>query len=96
MTDLSEKGCDPVNNAIGSLKETNIKVEVKKKGGRAILETYGALTLDSYAEVDVGHVDYSRALLQLVEYLSKEVPTAILHSKRTVVEKVGRVIFEAS
>ena len=32
MTDLSEKGCDPENNAIGSLKEKNIKVEVKKKG----------------------------------------------------------------
>lgn len=31
-------------------------VEIKKRGGRAVLETYGALSLGSYAGVDAGHV----------------------------------------
>src|SRR3989344_3727687 len=31
-------------------------VEVKKKGGRAILETYGAIALGPYAQLDAGTV----------------------------------------
>jgi len=31
-------------------------VEIKKKGGRAVLETYGSISLGSYAEVDTGRV----------------------------------------
>ena len=31
-------------------------VEIKKKGGKAVLETYGAIALDSYAQVDTGRV----------------------------------------
>ncbi len=31
-------------------------VEIKKRGGRAVLETYGAIELGSYADVDVGRV----------------------------------------
>ncbi|MDO8659287.1 MAG: type IV pilus assembly protein PilM [Candidatus Parcubacteria bacterium] len=31
-------------------------VEIKKKGGKAILETYGAISLGPYAELDVGKV----------------------------------------
>jgi type IV pilus assembly protein PilM len=31
-------------------------VEIKRKGGKAILETYGSISLGSYAETDVGRV----------------------------------------
>ncbi len=31
-------------------------VEIKRKGGRAVLETYGAISLGPYAELDVGRV----------------------------------------
>ena len=31
-------------------------VEIKKRGGKAVLETYGAMALGSYADVDVGRV----------------------------------------
>jgi type IV pilus assembly protein PilM len=31
-------------------------VEIKKKAGKAVLETYGSITLGSYAEVDTGRV----------------------------------------
>lgn len=33
-------------------------VELKKKGGKAVLETYGAISLGSYAGVDAGKVTY--------------------------------------
>jgi len=31
-------------------------VEIKKRGGKAVLETYGAIALGSYADVDIGRV----------------------------------------
>jgi type IV pilus assembly protein PilM len=31
-------------------------VEIKKKGGKAVLETYGAISLGPYGDVDAGHV----------------------------------------
>ncbi|MEK7060214.1 MAG: type IV pilus assembly protein PilM [Patescibacteria group bacterium] len=31
-------------------------VEIKKRGGKAVLETYGSISLGSYADVDVGRV----------------------------------------
>lgn len=31
-------------------------VEIKKRGGKAVLETYGSISLGSYAEVDIGRV----------------------------------------
>jgi type IV pilus assembly protein PilM len=31
-------------------------VEIKKKGGKAVLETYGAISLGTYAETDIGRV----------------------------------------
>ena len=31
-------------------------VEIKKRGGKAVLETYGSITLGSYAETDAGRV----------------------------------------
>src|SRR3989338_4208058 len=31
-------------------------VEIKKKGGKAMLETYGAISLGPYAETDIGRV----------------------------------------
>lgn len=33
-------------------------VELKKKGGKAVLETYGAISLGSYADTDAGRVTY--------------------------------------
>ncbi|MFZ2072120.1 MAG: type IV pilus assembly protein PilM [Minisyncoccia bacterium] len=46
------------NSAIGiDIGSSSIKVvEVKTKGGKAVLETYGVISLGSYAEVDVGRV----------------------------------------
>jgi len=31
-------------------------VEIKKRGGKAVLETYGAIALGSYADIDIGRV----------------------------------------
>jgi type IV pilus assembly protein PilM len=48
------KGDSAVGIDIGS---SAIKVvEIKKRGGKAVLETYGSIALGSYAEVDVGRV----------------------------------------
>ena len=46
------------NSAIGiDIGTSAIKVvEIKKRGGKALLETYGAIALGSYAEVDNGSV----------------------------------------
>ncbi len=45
-------------NAIGiDIGSSAIKVvEIKKKAGKAVLETYGAIALGPYAEVDIGRV----------------------------------------
>lgn len=45
-------------NALGiDIGSSSIKVvEIKKKGGKAVLETYGAISLGPYAGVDVGRV----------------------------------------
>lgn len=47
--DVSALGIDIGSSAIKI-------VEIKKKGGRAVLETYGAIALGPYAEVDAGRV----------------------------------------
>ena len=46
------------NNAVGiDIGSSAIKVvEIKRKGGRAILETYGAIALGPYADLDAGRV----------------------------------------
>ena len=45
-------------NAVGiDIGSSAIKVvEIKKKGGKAILETYGAIALGPYAVLDIGRV----------------------------------------
>lgn len=46
------------DNAVGiDIGSSTIKVvEIKKKKGKAVLETYGAISLGPYAEIDVGRV----------------------------------------
>lgn len=46
------------DNALGiDIGTSGIKVvEIKKKGGRAMLETYGAISLGPYADTDIGRV----------------------------------------
>ena len=48
------------NRAVGiDIGSSEIKVvEIKKKGGKAVLETYGAISLGSYADLDAGRVTY--------------------------------------
>jgi len=51
------KGGDS-DSAVGiDIGSSAIKVvEIKRKGGKAVLETYGAIALGSYADVDVGRI----------------------------------------
>ncbi len=51
-------GGGSVSSAVGiDIGSSAIKVvEIKKKGGKAVLETYGAISLGSYAETDSGRV----------------------------------------
>lgn len=46
------------NNAVGiDIGSSAIKiVEIKKRAGKAVLETYGSISLGSYADVDIGRV----------------------------------------
>ena len=46
------------DNAVGiDIGSSAIKVvEIRKKGGKAVLETYGAIALGSYADIDIGRV----------------------------------------
>ena len=45
-----------VDSAVGiDIGSASVKVvQLKKKGGKAVLETYGALSLGPYAETDIG------------------------------------------
>ncbi len=53
-------GVDGSHSALGiDIGTSAIKVvEIKKKGGKAVLETYGAIALGSYADLDIGRVTY--------------------------------------
>ena len=46
------------NSAVGvDIGSSAIKVvEIKRKGGKAVLETYGAIALGPYADLDAGRV----------------------------------------
>src|SRR3990167_3235236 len=46
------------DNAVGiDIGSSAIKVvEIRKKGGKAVLESYGAIALGSYADIDIGRV----------------------------------------
>src|SRR6185295_750936 len=50
----------PSDSAVGiDIGSSEIKVvEIKRKGGKAMLETYGAISLGSYADLDAGRVTY--------------------------------------
>lgn len=72
-------------------------VQLKKKGGKAILETYGAISLGPYAGTDIGSVtnlntdDISRALVDLM----KEANTTI-HSGAMSIPSSSVLIFTIS
>ncbi len=55
---LSKIGGGEGNSAIGvDIGSSSIKVvEIKKKGGKAVLETYGAIALGPYADTEAGRV----------------------------------------
>ncbi len=63
------------SNALGiDIGSSSIKVvQIKKKGGKAVLETYGALSLGPYGKTDVGAVtnlqtdDIARALIDVMK-----------------------------
>ena len=58
LSNVNVFGGDGGGNAVGiDIGSSAIKVvELKKKGGKAILETYGAISLGPYAGLDVGRV----------------------------------------
>ena len=54
-------------------------VEIKRKGGKAILETYGAIALGTYADTDAGRVTnlpVEKVILALQEVLKKSDSTS--------------------
>jgi type IV pilus assembly protein PilM len=55
---IGKIGGGAIESAIGiDIGSSSIKVvEIKKKGGKAVLETYGAIALGPYAELDAGRV----------------------------------------
>lgn len=58
FSSLGMLGGNSGGNAVGiDIGSSSIKiVEIKKKGGKAMLETYGAISLGPYAETDIGRV----------------------------------------
>src|SRR3989344_1496574 len=55
-------------------------VELKKKSGKAVLETYGAIALGPYAELDAGHVT-NLPVLKIVEALKEVLKQSSVSSK---------------
>ena len=58
FSNLNLFGAKGGDSAVGvDIGSSAIKVvEIKKRGGRAVLETYGAIALGSYADIDIGRV----------------------------------------
>lgn len=58
ISTISSIGNDSDGSAVGiDIGSSAIKVvEIKKKGGKAVLETYGAIALGPYALLDIGYV----------------------------------------
>lgn len=58
FSNLGKIGVGSEDSAVGvDIGSSSIKVvEIKKKGGRAVLETYGAIALGPYADLEAGHV----------------------------------------
>jgi type IV pilus assembly protein PilM len=64
------------DSAVGvDIGSSSIKVvEIKRKGGKAVLETYGAIALGPYADVDAGRVTnlpIEKTILALKEVLKQ-------------------------
>src|SRR3989344_4019228 len=58
LAKVSNLGSGSSPNAVGiDIGTSSIKVvEIKKKGGKAMLETYGSISLGPYADTDIGRV----------------------------------------
>lgn len=58
FSSLGMLGSSSGGNAVGiDIGSSSIKVvEIKRKGGKAMLETYGAIALGPYADLDIGRV----------------------------------------
>ena len=52
LTSRKEDGAVGIDIGSSAIKV----VEIRKKGGKAVLETYGAIALGSYADIDIGRV----------------------------------------
>jgi type IV pilus assembly protein PilM len=96
LKNIISEGLKSVSNAFNSSKTTKsalgidigssaIKVvQLKKKGGKAVLETYGALSLGPYGKQDVGTVtnlqadDISRALIDVMKESNVTVNSGII------------------
>jgi len=73
---FSKIGGGSENSAVGvDIGSSAIKVvEIKKKGGKAVLETYGAIALGPYADLDAGRVTnlpIEKVVLALQEVLKQ-------------------------
>lgn len=74
------------NDALGiDIGSSSIKVvQLKKKGGKALLETYGVISLGPYAKTDVGAVtnlkpeDISKALIDVMKESNVTTKTAVI------------------
>jgi len=74
------------NDALGiDIGSSSIKVvQLKKKGGKAVLETYGVISLGPYAKTDVGTVtnlkpeDISKALIDVMKESNVTTKTAVI------------------
>jgi type IV pilus assembly protein PilM len=69
-------GSNSIDSAVGvDIGSSAIKVvEIRKKGGKAVLETYGAIALGPYAEVEAGRVTnlpVDKTALALLEVLKQ-------------------------
>lgn len=79
-SDKSNKSALGVDIGSSSIKV----VQLKKKGGKAILETYGALSLGPYGNLDIGSVtnlstdDIARALIDVIKESNVTVNSGVI------------------
>jgi len=78
---FSKIGKGGEGNAVGvDIGSSSIKVvEIKRKGGKAILETYGAIALGPYADLDAGcvtNLPIEKTILALKEVLKQSAVTS--------------------
>jgi len=72
LSNMNIFGSTNVSNAVGiDIGSSSIKiVEIKKKGGVAMLETYGSISLGPYAETEIGRVT-NLSIEKIVEALKE-------------------------